>query len=78
MIQKELAEICAITNILIERLDAFETKTHGTMLCNGAKEFQSILIPTLDAFYKNELLAKSGLINDISNKFIFILNKNVK
>ena len=48
------------------------------MLCNGAKEFQSILIPTLDAFYKNELLAKSGLINDISNKFIFILNKNVK
>lgn len=80
MIQKKIAKIFVLTDLLVQELDVEnrvptkETK----LILDKAKEFQKVLEPVLDRFYDNKEVQKSTFFITLQQKFDYIFNKEYK
>lgn len=80
MIQKKIAKIFVLTDLLVQELDienrvpTKETK----LILDKAKEFQKVLEPILDRFYDNKEVQKSTFFITLQQKFDYIFNKEYK
>jgi len=78
-IQKKLAKIFVLTDLLITEIDEpVLTPTKETkQIQDKARELQTLLEPVLDKFYTNEV-HKSIFFTTLCNKFNYIFNKEYK
>lgn len=80
MIQKKIAKIFVLTDLLVQELD-IENKVptkETKLILDKAKEFQKVLEPILDRFYDNKEVQKSTFFITLQQKFDYIFNKEYK
>ena len=79
-LQKKLYKILVLTDLLVQEFDtpsSTPTKV-GKDLINNAKEYKENLLNVLDKFYNNNSLICSDIVQTLSNKLEYNINRFIK
>ena len=79
-LQKKLYKILVLTDLLVQEFDTpSSTPTKlGKELINDANEYKENLLSVLDKFYNNNSLVCSDIVQTLSNKFEYNINRVIK